>query len=121
MNSLFSVYTRMLEFHGRSSVREYGVYFFAMIAVSMALFYLDFSNDWIDPEWGIGPCLGVFSILNFLPNLALSVRRLHDSDRSGAWCMVNFVPLVGPFILLFLLFQPATEKENRFGPVLPRA
>ncbi len=121
MKELLSVYTRMLDFEGRSSVREFAIYMLYLIVVSVPLVYMDISNDWFDPAWGVGPCVWVFMLLNLLPNLALSVRRLHDSDRSGAWFLINFVPFVGPFILLFLLIQPATDKDNRFGPAPQRA
>jgi uncharacterized membrane protein YhaH (DUF805 family) len=48
--------------------------------------------------------------------LSLTVRRLHDSDMSGFWVLLIFVPL-GPFILLFLMFRESTPHENRFGHI----
>jgi uncharacterized membrane protein YhaH (DUF805 family) len=52
----------------------------------------------------------------FLPSFGLFVRRLHDTDRSGWFMLLLFVPALGPFILLFFLLQPGTEGSNRFGP-----
>jgi uncharacterized membrane protein YhaH (DUF805 family) len=43
------------------------------------------------------------------------VRRLHDTDRSGWWCLVTLVPFVGSFILLFFLCVEGTQGINRFG------
>ncbi len=50
-----------------------------------------------------------------LPNLAVTVRRLHDVDRSGWWILINFVPVVGSIILLVFAMLPGTPGENRFG------
>ena len=61
----------------------------------------------------------VFALLNFMPSLAVTVRRLHDIDRSGWWYLLIFVPIIGPFaaILLIAWFTiRGTVGENRFGP-----
>lgn len=50
-----------------------------------------------------------------LPNLAVTVRRLHDIDRSGWWVLVGLVPVVGSIILLVFALLPGTPGENRFG------
>jgi uncharacterized membrane protein YhaH (DUF805 family) len=51
-----------------------------------------------------------------LPTLALSVRRLHDLDRSGWWIFLAFIPLVGAIILLIWQCTKGTDGPNRFGP-----
>ena len=56
------------------------------------------------------------SLAFFLPTLAASVRRLHDTDRSGWWYLIVLVPIVG-FILLIVWFSNrGTVGTNRFGP-----
>ena len=51
----------------------------------------------------------------FLPSLAVCVRRLHDTGRSGAWWFISLVPCVGSIILLvFMLMESA--PDNRYGP-----
>ncbi len=51
----------------------------------------------------------------FLPSLAATVRRLHDTDRSGWWYLILIVPLVGPIALLVFLVLQGTQGQNRFG------
>lgn len=51
----------------------------------------------------------------FLPTLAVSVRRLHDSDKSGFWLLLNFVPFGGLVIFIFDLID-GTPGPNRYGP-----
>ena len=52
----------------------------------------------------------------FLVQLALTVRRLHDTDREGWWYLISFVPF-GGFVLLYFLILPGTPGPNRYGPV----
>ena len=50
----------------------------------------------------------------FIPWLAAFVRRLHDSDKSGLWLLIYFLPF-GGLVLLVFLFLDGTEGENSFG------
>ncbi len=52
----------------------------------------------------------------FLPGLAVSVRRLHDRDKSGWFLLLFLIPLVGAIILLVWYCQRGTIGPNRFGP-----
>jgi uncharacterized membrane protein YhaH (DUF805 family) len=54
-----------------------------------------------------------FSIAVFLPNIAVAARRLHDTDRSGWWQLLNFIPLIGWIILLIWYVEPS--KPNRYA------
>ncbi|HEX2489514.1 MAG TPA: DUF805 domain-containing protein, partial [Blastocatellia bacterium] len=51
----------------------------------------------------------------FLPGLAATVRRLHDTNRSGWWLLITAVPLVGPIALLVFLAQESYAVENQYG------
>lgn len=50
-----------------------------------------------------------------LPSLAILVRRLHDTNRSGWWVLISLLPFIGTLILLIFLVLPSTEGENRFA------
>ena len=58
----------------------------------------------------------VYSIAVFVPTLAVVVRRLHDTDRSGWWILIALIPLVGAIVLLVFLILKGNEGDNRFGP-----
>lgn len=63
-------------------------------------------------------CDGIFWIAYLaliLPNIAVSIRRLHDTNRSGWWYLIAFLPLIGPFILLYFYVCKGTDGNNRFG------
>ena len=72
--------------------------------------------------WGAGSYTGgsalrgVVTLLLLLPGLAVSVRRLHDTDRSGWWLLLPLVPVVGAIIMLVWLVSRGTRGLNRFGP-----
>jgi uncharacterized membrane protein YhaH (DUF805 family) len=55
---------------------------------------------------------GVFSLAVLLPFLAVTVRRLHDTNRSGWWLLIWFLPLVGLVILAFLLVQEGERPHS---------
>jgi uncharacterized membrane protein YhaH (DUF805 family) len=56
-----------------------------------------------------------FVLVCFLPGLAVSVRRLHDIDRSGWWLLLGFVPIVGVIVLIVWHCTRGTDGPNRFG------
>ncbi|MGB3409276.1 MAG: DUF805 domain-containing protein [Jannaschia sp.] len=59
-----------------------------------------------------------YCVVFLLPSfsyLAVTVRRLHDTDRSGWWYWIQLVPIAGPFILLILMIAPGDVYKNRFG------
>jgi uncharacterized membrane protein YhaH (DUF805 family) len=60
--------------------------------------------------------LALFWLGMFLPSLAVSVRRLHDTSRSGWWVLISFLPLVGGVVLLVFDCLEGTKGPNRYGP-----
>ncbi|MEG3613569.1 DUF805 domain-containing protein [Isoptericola haloaureus] len=69
------------------------------------------------PEFGASYLLVVVVNLAFLlPSLAVTVRRLHDTDRSGFWWFIGLVPFVGPIVLLVFMVLEGSPGANRFGP-----
>jgi len=57
----------------------------------------------------------IYLLAVFLPALAVSVRRLHDSGRSGWWVLIGLVPCVGWIILIVFYVLPGTVGNNKFG------
>ena len=60
--------------------------------------------------------LGAFNLFAVIPGLAVTVRRLHDTDRSGWTLLLALIPLVGAVLLIYYYASPGTDGENRFGP-----
>lgn len=71
----------------------------------------------IDNVAGTSPILGaVYSLVVLLPGLGVSIRRLHDTDRSGWWLLIALVPFVGVIILIVFLASEGKPHENSHGP-----
>jgi uncharacterized membrane protein YhaH (DUF805 family) len=58
----------------------------------------------------------VYAALVFLPSLAVAVRRLHDTGRSGWWMLVALVPVVGAIVVLVLMVTGGDAGPNGYGP-----
>jgi len=56
---------------------------------------------------------GLFSLAVFLPGLAIAVRRLHDTNKTGLWLLVGFIPLIGWLIVLYFLVQPSSTPYGQ--------
>ena len=86
------------------------------------LFYLIFTIvlGVIDSILGIGEeggglLSGLFVLAMLIPSLAVTFRRLHDTDRSGWWLLIGFVPLIGSIVILVFMIQDSQPGENQYG------
>ncbi|MFB2580883.1 DUF805 domain-containing protein [Herbiconiux sp. P15] len=57
---------------------------------------------------------GIWALATFVPGLALTARRLHDTDHSAWWILIVLVPLVGPIVLLVFLLSAPVPAGKRF-------
>lgn len=67
-------------------------------------------------EGNLGILSTVWVIIVFLPYLSVTVRRLHDTGRSGWWWWILLVPCVGFIVILVFMLIAGDPRENRFGP-----
>ncbi|MDR0834574.1 MAG: DUF805 domain-containing protein [Candidatus Symbiothrix sp.] len=58
---------------------------------------------------------GLFSLAAFIPSLAVAIRRLHDSGKSGWWYLICLVPCVGGLILFIFMLLDSEPSENQWG------
>lgn len=105
-----SVYSNYVNFQGRAERSEFWwfvlFYFVAVIVLSL-----------IDGALDSGGILyGLFLLGTILPYLAVSVRRLHDTGKSGWWILLSLVPIVGVIVLIIFYVQKSEPGANKFGP-----
>jgi uncharacterized membrane protein YhaH (DUF805 family) len=104
-----SCYSNYATFSGRAPRSEYWyftLYHFLIVMFCVAAFPFGISNL----------LLGISLVVNILPAISVMVRRLHDTDHSGCWYWIAFVPLVGVILLLIWFCTRGTFGANRFGP-----
>jgi len=62
------------------------------------------------------PYLGILVVLALIvPMLAVEIRRLHDTGRSGWFILISLIPLIGPIVLLVFLVQDSQPQPNQYG------
>ena len=99
-------------FSGRASRSEFWYWALFALLVSIASSIIDHT---IFPFASTGPIEGLTSLVLFLPGLAVSIRRLHDIDRSGWWWLIAFT-VIGIILLLVWACTRGTAGANRYGP-----
>ena len=57
----------------------------------------------------------IYGLASLVPMISLTVRRLHDIDKSGWWYLINFVPCIGGIVMLVFCCMDGTAGSNRFG------
>ena len=109
-DAIKTVFSQYATFSGRARRSEYWwFYLFAVIAyiIAAGLDMIVFG--------GRGAFEVILWLAIILPVLAVSVRRLHDTGRSGWWLLLSFIPLVGTIILIVWYCGEGTSGPNRFG------
>ena len=99
-------------FSGRASRSEYWYTVLFGYLLSILIFILALAID--SPELMIGLSV-VLCLILFIPGLAVCVRRLHDTGRSGWWYLLVLIPYIGG-IALFIIFCLKSDDDNKYGP-----
>jgi uncharacterized membrane protein YhaH (DUF805 family) len=99
------------DFAGNTSRKNFWLFMLAHLCVTLLFITLDI---WSSTIWQSNPGwldLG-YSLISFIPMLAIITRRLHDIGLSGWWATVFIIPAVGPFWLIYLLSQANHGVNN---------
>jgi uncharacterized membrane protein YhaH (DUF805 family) len=108
---------RYAEFSGRSQRKEYWMFTLGIIIAEVAIMIVEGMLGINRMVVGIyGPILSLFMLALIIPSLAVSIRRLHDIDKSGWFFLLALIPLIGSIILLVFFCTDGTSGPNRFGP-----
>ena len=78
--------------------------------------FLDDVLGTMNPTGGPGVIMVIYVIAAIWPNLAVSIKRCHDRDRSGWFLLIGLVPFLNLWLLVELAFLRGTTGPNRFGP-----
>lgn len=121
-----SVLSQYASFSGRARRSEYWFWALSFLILEIVLLIplgIVMAQS-VDPEtmtYGAGASVayGIFSLVMLalvLPTLAVTVRRLHDQDKSGFFWFMGLIPVAGPIIMLVFMASDGTPGPNRFGP-----
>jgi uncharacterized membrane protein YhaH (DUF805 family) len=101
--------SKYVDFQGRAMRSEYWWFVLFTIIVEIVTTVID--------KGVLGyPVLYTIAALGLiLPSLAVAVRRLHDTDRSGWWLLISLIPLIGAILLIVWFCTKGSVSQNRFG------
>ena len=118
------VFENYANFTGRARRSEYWYYTLCNVIISLIMYVLiiiavAIGSDGESPGilfyllYGI---LMIYVLATFLPTLAVVVRRLHDTGKSGWYYLIGLIPLVGSILLIIALVTDSQPGSNQWGP-----
>lgn len=113
MSAYFDAMRRYATFKGRSTRSQFWLYHLGVLVLAIIGWVIDIA---ISGPRGPEPLVSaVIVIAHYIPSLAIIVRRLHDTDKSGWLVLACLIPLIG--IIAFIVFgcMASTQGTNRFG------
>lgn len=116
MNWYLKVLKDYAVFSGRARRKEYWMFVLFNLIILFVLVFLDRALGMAHAESGYGPLSGLYSLAVLIPAIAVGIRRLHDTGRSGWWLLIALIPLIGPIWLLVLFVMDSEAGANQFGP-----
>jgi uncharacterized membrane protein YhaH (DUF805 family) len=103
MNWYLDVMRNYAVFRGRSPRKAYWMFVLINLVVAILV-------GFVGKVLGMGTApSALYSLIVLIPGIAVAVRRLHDTGRSGWW-------LLFPFVNLIFLCLDSQPGENQFGP-----
>lgn len=115
MSWYLEVLRKYAQFGGRARRKEYWYFALFNIIISLTLGFIDRSTGNFDPEIGIGLLGGIYSLAVFIPSIAVTFRRLHDTGRSAWWLLILLIPVIGIIVFLIFMLLDSNYEENEYG------
>src|SRR5690606_20996798 len=100
---------KFAQFIGRARRSEYWYFVLFNLIVSMGL-------GMVDAFTGLGFLSALYGLIALIPGIAVAVRRLHDTAKSGLWLLAFLIPFIGWVILTYFMVQDSPTFDNQYGP-----
>lgn len=111
MNWYLKVLTQYTDFSGRARRKEYWMFtLFHVIIIILLAFLGSIIN-----ETALIILIGLYILATLIPSLAVTIRRLHDTGKSGWYYLVSFIPYIGSIWLLVLTVGDSEVGNNKWG------
>ena len=102
---------RYADFQGRSPRSEFWWFMLFNFLLNIVIGVVGVGSETLGNVLGL-----VVGLALLVPNIAVSIRRLHDTDRTGWWILLYLIPVIGAIVLIVFFVQRGTDGDNRFGP-----
>ena len=119
MDWYIRVWQRYAEFSGRSRRMEYWM-FTLVHAIILFVLCIGITGFGVLKQPAIGATSGLiaaaYGLAALIPCFVVTVRRLHDINKTGWWILISLVPVAGGIALLVMTFLEGTRGANQYGP-----
>ncbi len=116
MNWYIKVLKQYADFSGRARRKEYWMFALFNMIFTIGAIFTDNILGLAMEEIGYGPIYGLYTVVMIIPSLAVAVRRLHDTGKSGWMILIAFIPLIGAIWLFVLMVTEGDSGANEYGP-----
>lgn len=116
MSWYLAVLKKYAVFSGRARRKEYWMFVLFNILVSILFLVVDMVIGTFSQDLGMGLLNGLYTLAVLLPGIGVTIRRLHDTGRSGWWILTALIPCVGPIVLLVFGLMEGNPDTNQYGP-----
>jgi uncharacterized membrane protein YhaH (DUF805 family) len=109
MNWYLEVLKKYAVFSGRARRKEYWyfVLFNLIIVIILSI---------IDQVIGSAVLSTIYSLGVLIPSIAVAIRRLHDTNRTGWWLLIWLIPIIGWIVFIIFMVLDSQKGENQYGP-----
>lgn len=115
MNWYLEALRKYAVFDGRARRMEYWMFVLINCLIVVVLSVVDTVVGLFSLGNSIGALTGLYWLVVLVPSVAVTVRRLHDTDRSGWWALLALLPVLGTIVLFVFCVLDGTPGPNRFG------
>jgi uncharacterized membrane protein YhaH (DUF805 family) len=109
MNWYIEVLKKYAVFSGRARRKEYWYFVLFNLIIMIILTIIDLAID-------SSILSTLYSLAVLIPSIAVDVRRLHDTNRTGWWLLIGLIPIIGWIVLIIFMVQDSQKGENQYGP-----
>jgi len=109
MNEFIRAYKKYVDFKSRDTRKQYWMFYLITLLLSIGL-------GIVDGVVGANGILAIgFALVSIIPSIAAGARRLHDTNKTGWWQLLYFIPLLGAMIVMIMLVLKTNDEDNRYG------
>jgi uncharacterized membrane protein YhaH (DUF805 family) len=115
VNYYFEAFRKYAVFNGRATRREYWYFTLVNILAVLGVGLIDQFMGTFNFAVGYGPLSAIYTLTMILPGLGVSIRRLHDTGRSGWWFLITIIPVIGLLVFLYFALLDSDPDSNDYG------
>ena len=112
MSWYLEVLKKYAVFSGRARRKEYWMFYLVNCVIGAVIGIIEVMAG-MSPQSALTI---LYTCVILIPSLAVAVRRLHDTGRSGRWMFIALIPFIGAIVLLVMWLQDSQPGDNPYGP-----